>query len=659
MKNRKKLLAVSVLLVFVFTMIFAVACKKVDDGKNNGNVADRYDDESVYTDLSVRESTGTHGAVASANAYASKAGYDILKAGGNAFDAAVAVAFAIGVTEPYASGIGGGGVMTAYDAKTQQYHYYNFREFLSAASTLEAFQKAGLSSIPTTGIYSVGVPTEVAGLCAIVEDFGTKTLAEVIAPAIKLAAEGFTIKAGLANEIANGYDNFQLYDCDEAFNIYSDEDGIEALKEGDTLIQSNYAEVLKSIAENGAAGFYTGWVADAIVAASDANNGFITHDDLIYAMNNYPKKEQPLHTNVFGYDIYTSNTPSSGGVILIEALNAIEYYCQKNNTTLQQIGYNSPEYLHVINTAMQLGYADKRKYVADNDVSPLTGTQFVNVPLEGLANKEYAQQRWDAIYRENDVFIATSGYDWGGASRSDNYSGRYADDLSPFTFQTSGGATSAEAVDVDDSGTTSFSVADSEGNIVSFTQTLNHFWGSYIMPENCGFMLNDQCTSFTIKTPAQSVHYVAPYKQPVSHIMPTIILKDGKPFATLGSPGSMRIPAAVLQVALNMMEFGMDIQSAINADRTYNYAVSTADSNSMSGGATYLTHKLMYLETSQLDAATVNALKAKNYYIVEYKKTNLYFGGVQGIKFNYDNNGNFTSITGGADPRRDVNAVDY
>ncbi|MCI7769275.1 MAG: gamma-glutamyltransferase family protein, partial [Christensenellaceae bacterium] len=398
---------------------------------------------------------------------------------------------------------------------------------------------------------------------------------------------------------------------------------------------------------------------DAIVAASDANNGFITHDDLIYAMNNYPKKEQPLHTNVFGYDIYTSNTPSSGGVILIEALNAIEYYCRKNNTTLQQIGYNSAEYLHVINTAMQLGFADKRKYVADNDVSPVTGTQFVNVPLEGLASKEYAQQRWDAIYKENDVFIATSGYDWGGASRSDNYSGRYADDLSPFTFQTTGGATSAEAVDVDDSGTTSFSVADSEGNIVSFTQTLNHFWGSYIMPENCGFMLNDQCTSFTIKTPAQSVHYVAPYKQPVSHIMPTIILKDGKPFATLGSPGSMRIPAAVLQVALNMMEFGMDIQSAINADRTYNYAVSTADSNSMSGGATYLTHKLMYLETSQLDAAIVNALKAKNYYIVEYKKTNLYFGGVQGIKFNYDNNGNFTSITGGADPRRDGKALAY
>ena len=141
--------------------------------------------------------------------------------------------------------------------------------------------------------------------------------------------------------------------------------------------------------------------------------------------------------------------------------------------------------------------------------------------------------------------------------------------------------------------------------------------------------------------------------------MPTIILKDGKPFATLGSPGSMRIPAAILQVALNMMEFGMDIQSAINADRTYNYAVSTADSNSMSGGATHKTHKLLYLETSQLDAATVNALKAKNYYIVEYKKTNLYFGGVQGIKFNYDNNGNFTSITGGADPRRDGKALAY
>lgn len=655
MKTSKKLLALAALFVLVFTMVFTVACNKT----NPNNDVDRYADESVYTDLSVRESTGKYGAVTSANAYASKAGYDVLRAGGNAFDAAAAVAFAIGVTEPYASGVGGGGVMTAYDAKTKSYHYYNFREFLSGTSTLEAYKKLGFTSMPDLGIYTVGVPTEVAGLCSIVSDFGNKTIAEVLAPAIKLASEGFTIEKTLAEEIANGYDNFSLYGANEAAEIYSDADGIEALKEGDKLIQSNYADVLRAIASDGAAGFYTGWVAQAIVDASNERNGLITMDDLLYAMNNYPKKEEPLHTNVFGYDIYTSNTPSSGGVILIEALNAIEYYCQKNNKTLSQIGYNSTEYLHILNTAMQLGFADKRKYVADNDVSPITNTQFVNVPLEGLTSKLYAQQRWDAVYKENDVFLATSGYDWGGADRTSAFGDRYGNDKSPFEYQTATGSNSAAAADADDNGTTSFSVADSEGNIVSFTQTLNHFWGAYIMPEECGFMLNNQCTSFTVKEPTASVHYIAPYKQPVSHIMPTIILKDGKPFATLGSPGSMRIPAAVLQVALNMMEFGMDIQSAINSDRTYNYAVSTADSGAMNGEATYQDKKLLYLETSKIDAATVAALEAKGYYIVKYASTNLYFGGVQGIKFNYDNNGNYVSITGGADPRRDGKALAY
>ena len=613
-----------------------------------GDDDDPWADEDVYTDLSVRDATGTHGAVASANAYASKAGYDILRAGGNAFDAAVAVGFAIGVTEPYASGVGGGGVMTAYNATTGEYVFYNFREFIPALGTYENYYNAVGTDVPTTGIYSTGVPTEVAGLCAINEDFGNLTLAECMEPAIKLAEEGFTIEATLADNINIG--TFLDYGLDETVETFSyNGEGIEPLGVGDTLVQEDYAKVLREIAENGAAGFYTGWVAQAIVAASEANDGFITQADLSYAMNNYPKKGKPIYTSYNGYDIYTANTPSSGGIILAESLNMISHYCEKNNTTLAEIGLNTDEYIHIVGTALQLSYADKRHYIADNSVNPATGQPFVDVPIEGLANKEYAAQRFDTFYNPDDTIRLTSSYDWGGASG----------DKSPFEYQDAA-ATAEYGIDVheDDNGTTTFSIADSEGNIVSITQTLNHFWGDYIVPEGCGFFLNDQLTSFSVKENAeQSVHYIAPYKQPVSHIMPTIILKDGKPFATLGSPGSMRICSAVLETVLNLIDFNMDIQDAIETPRFYNYCVSTADSNSMSGGATYKTHKLIHTETAAQDVR--DALSERNYYVYNYSSLNNFFGGVQGITFQYDQSGNFQNLRAGADPRRDGKALAY
>lgn len=644
-----KFLKTALVCFAAFAMVFSSACKEPNPGDQTGvdpGDDDRYSEESVYTDLSVRDSTGTHGAVASANAYASKAGYDILRKGGNAFDAAVAIAFAIGVTEPYASGIGGGGVMTAYNAKTEQYVFYNFREFLPAMATYENYSKMVGSSVPTTGIYSSGVPTEVAGLCAIVDDFGKLSLSEDMQPAITLAEDGFIIAPTFADNI--NISKFEDYGLTESVQTFSYEGlGIEPLTAGERLIQEDYAKVLKEIAENGPAGFYTGWVAQAIVEASESRNGFITQDDLAYAMNNYPKKGTPLHTNYNGYDIYTANTPSSGGIIITEALNMLSHYCEKNNTTLAQLGNNTPEYIHLVGTALQLSFADKRHYIADNSINPATGEPFVNVPIEGLSDKEYAAQRFDAFYNPDDTFKKTSSYDWGGADG----------DKSPFEYQSAAASTYGIDLHEDDNGTTSFSVADSEGNIVSFTQTLNHFWGSYIVPRGCGFFLNDQLTSFTVKeTAKESVHYIAPYKQPVSHIMPTIILKDDKPFATLGSPGSMRIPSAVLQVILNLIDFDMDIQTAINNNRIHSYCVQTADSNNMPAGMTYKDHKLIYVE----DMKAVNEkLSEKNYAVYNYGKLNNFFGGVQGITFRYDADGNFVSLTGGADPRRDGKALAF
>ena len=242
-------------------------------------------------------------------------------------------------------------------------------------------------------------------------------------------------------------------------------------------------------------------------------------------------------------------------------------------------------------------------------------------------------------------------YTFGGADRS---SKGYPADQSPWEYQTA----SDYALDGSDEGgehysTTSFSVTDKEGNIVTFTQTINHFWGAFVMPENCGFYLNNQLSSFSL-TPT-SVHYVQPYKQPVSHIMPTIIMKDGLPFATLGSPGSMRLVAAVIQTTLNILDFDMDMQSAISAPRIYSYCVSTADK--------FYSDKKKLLEveygTGCMSAETVAALEQIGYGVNKYNGKNLYFGGVQGIKFNYDERGKLINMTGGADPRRDGKALAY
>ena len=660
----KKFNKILIAFLLVIALMFTFACGKKEDDTNKqgdnqgtggettpGGDTKKDDDEVVVPatfaegideekllDLSVRSASGKTGAVASANAYASYAGYYTLLKGGNAFDAAVAVAFALGVVEPYASGIGGGGVMTAYNAKTGEYLFYNFREFMPAAGTAENYINNGLNW--KEGICSAGTPTEVMGLCKIIDDLGTKSYAEVLEPAIYYAEEGFTVQDTLANTI---YDSVLEYEPAKA--VFSN--GRRALRAGEKCVQTDYANVLKEIAEKGVDGFYTGWVADAIVKAFRENGGLVTQEDLDYAKANYPIIDTPLHGTYNGYDIYTANTPSSGGIIMIETLNMLEHYCKTNNTSLAEMGNNSTEYIHLLETALQLSYADKRHYIADRKIE--------NVPIQGLSSKSYAAQRFDALYNPNNTIRLTSSYDWGGANRDGK---GYGADKSPWEYQETTPLSYEVDMWEDDNGTTSFSVADKDGNIVSFTQTLNHFWGAYIIPNNCGFFLNNQLSSFSTTT--GSVHYIRPYKQPVSHIMPTIILKDGDPIATFGSPGSMRIPSAVIETAINLMDFGMDIQTAINNPRIYGYCVSVADSDSMTGGATYVTHKLLEVEKiGAIDDKVIEELTAKHYYVKVYDKLDLYFGGVQGIKFNYNADGELENIMAGADPRRDGKALAY
>ncbi|MBQ7275660.1 MAG: gamma-glutamyltransferase [Bacilli bacterium] len=598
----------------------------------------KYIKEDDLLDLSSRTARGTHGVVAAANPYASYAGYYTLQNGGNAFDAAVAVAFALGVVEPYASGVGGGGVMTAYNAKTGEYLFYNFREFAPAKAIPANYDGTDLSL--KEGIGAAAVPTEVLGLCKIIDDLGNLDYEKVLEPAIYYAENGFTVTDTLASNI---YDS--VLQVPGMINIFGN--GRRALRAGEKLVQTDYAKVLKEIANKGAEGFYTGWVREAILKAYADRGGLVTGADLDYAVQNYPIIDTPLTGSYNGYDIVSANTPSSGGIILIETLNMLEYYSKTTGTKLSDLGHNSAEYLHLISTAMHLSYADKRHYIADRKIE--------NVPIEGLSDKAYAAQRFNALYDPTNSIRLTSSYDWGGADREAR---GYNNDKSPFEYQSALDEQSYK-IDLweDDNGTTTFSVADSEGNIVSFTQTINHFWGAFVVPDGCGFFLNNQMSSFSTTT--TSVHYLKPYKQPVSHIMPTIILKDGDPIATLGSPGSTRIPSAVINVVLNLLDFGMDIQSAINSPRVYSYAVAMADVDLMKEGQTVNSHKLLELENVGLADGVLSALEAKNYSVNTYDKIDLYFGGVQGITFNYDENGKLLYLEGGADPRRDGKALGY
>ena len=342
-------------------------------------------------------------------------------------------------------------------------------------------------------------------------------------------------------------------------------------------------------------------------------------DDLEYAMNNYPIVEKPVQGTYHGYDIVSATTPSSGGIILLEALNMLEVY-----GNVGDLEHNSLEYINVVATAMQLAYGDKRKYIADS--------RFVDVPIQGLLSKAYAEERWQK-FNPNQAYL--------GRFIGDNDFGN------PWPYQSNAQKTAFSETEYDEHfSTTTFSAADKDGNIVSVTQTINHFFGNGIVPEGTGFFLNNQLSSFTLT--ATSASYVKPFKQPVSHIMPTIIMKDGNPYATLGSPGSMRIPSAVLQVILNMIDFGMDIQTAINMPRFYSYACASTDYSS--------TSKDIYVERA-LYKTVKEGLTAMNYNVIVEGSgdIDLYFGGVQGIRFIYEEG----KLHGGADPRCDGKALGY
>lgn len=463
-----------------------------------------------------RDATSTK-AMATASKYeVSQVGAEIMAKGGNAVDAAVAMGFALGVCEPFTSGLGGGGLATIHTAEGENF-FIDFREVAPAAATLDLYVDASGENNGNTqeGGLASGVPGEVAGLLYLLEHHGTMSREEVMEPAIRIANEGFTVSAYCANAISDAYEKTQKFP--EMSKVYLDENGLP-WEEGSVITNPDLGKALQLIADQGADAFYKGEIGEAMVATLAKYDGVMTMDDLA----GYEVHElEPVTGDYRGYTVISSPPPSSGGTHLIEILNILE------NFDMASMEVNSAEYVHLFAETFKLAFADRAKYMAD--------TNFVTVPLGGLTSQAYADKRAQDIDLNAAMEQAAP------------------DDPSPY-----------EHTD-----TTHFSVADVDGNCVAITKTINYYFGSGVMVDGYGFMMNNQMDDFS--TDPESVNKIEPGKKPLSSMSPTVVLKpDGSPFLVLGTPGGSRIFSGVAEVISRVIDSKMDLHTAISVPKIWN-----------------------------------------------------------------------------------------
>ncbi|RDJ08908.1 gamma-glutamyltransferase [Rhizobium grahamii] len=466
-----------------------------------------------------------HGMVVTAQHLATDVGVDVLKNGGNAVDAAVAVGYALAVVYPTAGNLGGGGFMTIRlkDGKTT---FLDFRERAPLAATKTMYLDGKGDIVPRAslnGYLAVGVPGSVKGFEMAREKYGTKSRQDLLAPAIRYAKEGFTLEQGDVASI--GGSAKRLAKDEAAAKIFLKAEG-KPYAVGEKLVQPDLAAVLSGIADTGPDAFYEGTPAEAIVKASQAKGGILAKEDF----EQYAVRElKPIECNYRGYDIISSPPPSSGGVIICEILNVLEDY------PLSFLGYGSAETVHLMVEAMRYAYVDRNAALGDPD--------FVDNPVSTMLDKGYAK----AIRAKIDPYKA-------GTSA----------DLKPLGAK--------ESVE-----TTHYSIIDDEGNAVAVTYTLNGNFGAGVVAPGTGVLLNNEMDDFTSKPGVPNLYgliqgeanAIAPKKTPLSSMSPTIVTKDGKPFMVIGSPGGSRIITITLEAILNVIDFGMDISQAVNAPRIH------------------------------------------------------------------------------------------
>ena len=553
-----------------------------------------WDPATGELNLEGRGANGENAVVSAGTPWAAQAGLEVLKKGGNAVDAAAAVAFAISVTEPQASGIGGGGFMTMR-AADGTINFINFREcapelcdqsFWPVVQDPETKRYTVVGGANSKGGRAIGVPGTVAGMAYAVEKFGKLTLADAVQPAIDLCENGFYIGPTTGVSLDSAYTNMVAYP--EFASIYTlpeeaqDELGRFTYFTGDLFKNTQQAKALKLIQEQGRDGFYKGELQDAMIKVSNKYGGVFQPKDF----EEYEADlREPVRGTFMGKTVISSPLPSSGGTCIIQLLNVLE------NFDLKAMGHNSVEYIHVLSEAMKLVYADRSKYLAANTEDAL---------VQALMTKEYGKYLASLI--KMDSCLTPEAHD-------------------PFNYE--------------HQDTTSFAVADKEGNIVCVTFTINGYFGSYVAPDGYGFLLNNEMADYDSNP--NSPNAIGKAKYPLSSMSPTIVLnEDGSPFLAVGSPGGATIIVAVLQIILDTVVFGMDMQEAVNQPRI-------ADNASAN---------LRY--ETRIPQETIDALVALGHKVTPYSGDwDRSSGSTQGVLYTAD------GLHGGADPRRDNKAVAF
>jgi gamma-glutamyltranspeptidase/glutathione hydrolase len=513
--------------------------------------------------------TGTKGMVVSAHELASAAGAEILAAGGNAVDAAVATAFAITVVEPNASGLGGEGYMVLSLADGRDLAV-DFRSWSPGHVTIATDASA------MTGPESTCIPGLVAGLTLALREYGTKTLDEVMAPAIRLAREGFALDAVLFDRLTELYGYTDSGDDPVIGPIYFPDGLIPEI--GSLVVNEDLADALELIAEQGAYAFYRGEIASAII---EAMGGWFTSADL----QRYQAVVRDAIVSEYRGHTVIGTPPNVAGIVVAEALNILE-----NFDLSAHGGWDDPEAIHLIAEALLLASADRGPYMGDPD--------FYDVPLAGLLSEEYAAER-AALIDPGAAMVPTREIPVG--------------DPYPFMAARVGAPDGAESPS-----TTQISVLDEAGNAVSITQTISSFWGSQDMIPGYGFFMNNELHNFNTYNPDRpnDVNVVGPYKRPRTVIAPTIVRNSaGQVFLVLGTPGAGRIPSTVVETIVNVIDFGMSLEDAIKAPK-FTSRVGYAE---------------LHIEGGYSDG-TIAALEALGHTVdATHGELDYYFGGINAI----------------------------
>lgn len=531
---------------------------------------------------------GKSGMVVAAHPLAAKAGLKMLRMGGNAVDAAVTTTLALNASEPFASGIGGGGFMVIYMAASKKVTVINYREKAPSRASPEMFLSDGKLNRDwkrTHGM-AVAVPGALAGWIYALKKYGTKTLREVSEEAIAIAEKGFTISQTFSTINKDEYEKLIQNDGEDSCYLNQ---GLP-YEPGDTFKNPDLAQTLKTLATKGSEEFYKGDIAKRIIKAVQDKGGLMTLEDLARYR---PIEQAPLVGKYKDFTLYTLSPPGSGGLHIIQLLNIAEHW------PLQKWGPNTPVYIHHFSEALRFVFADRARYLGD--------PEFVNIPVQSLISKVYASEIVSKIQPDR----LLNSYPPGSFDEQKN----------------------------EKENTSHLCVIDKEGNIVSLTQSINHFFGSGIVPEQSGFLLNNHMDDFA--NDPSSINAPRPNRRPVSSMGPLILFRKQKPFLVLGSPGGTRIFPSLTQIILNIVEFGMSLDEAIEAPRFFTY--------SSQGQA-----RSVYVE-SRIPPSVIQALEDIGHKVMIRKAYDKYFGGAQGLLILEEKN----LILGGADSRRDGYGAGY